>query len=175
MIEIEKTYLAKYLPEGLENYESKEIYDVFIPKEAEHPQIRVRKLGDKYEITKKQPIENDPSHQKEYTIPLTKKEFDALVIAGGKELHKIRYYYKYKGRTAEIDVYLGKLKGLVAVDFEFESIEQKDSFEIPDFCLVDVTHEKFIATGILCGKNYDDLKQLLDKHKYKKLNPPNKN
>jgi len=170
MIELEKTYLAKEIPKGLENCDSKEIIDIYIPKEAVHPIVRLRKIGDIYEITKKEPVnEGDASHQKEHTISLTEKEFEAISKNRGKELHKIRYYYNYNGRIIEIDVYLDKLKGLISVDVEFDSIEEKDSFEMPDFCIVDVTQEKFAAAGMLCGKSYEDIKPLLDKHNYKKL------
>lgn len=175
MIELEKTYLAKEVPEGLEKCESKEIIDLFIPKEGEHPHIRVRKIGNEYEITKKEPINNDPSHQKEHTIPLTEKEFKAFSEIGGRKLHKIRHYYKYKDRTAEIDVYLDKLKGLIVVEVEFNTVKEKDSFEMPDFCLKDVTQEKFVYTGFLCGNSYEDIKHILDKHGYKKLDFPNHN
>ena len=36
------------------------------------------------------------------------------------------------------------------------SIEEKDAFVAPDFCLVEVTQELFIAGGMLCGKRYAD-------------------
>jgi len=169
MIELEKTYLAKEIPKGLEDCDSKEIIDIYIPKESRHPTIRIRKNGDKYEITKKEPIENDVSHQHEFTIPLTEKEFNELIKIGGKELHKIRYYHDYNGKTAEIDVFLDKLKGLVLIDFEFETMEEKNSFEMPDFCLIEITQEEFIAGGMVCGKSYEDIEEDLKRFNYKKL------
>jgi len=53
MDEIEKTYLVKYLPEGLVTCKHKEIYDIYLPKDSSHPALRIRKNGDQYEITKK--------------------------------------------------------------------------------------------------------------------------
>ena len=50
---------------------------------------------------------------------------------------------------------------MVVIDFEFTSIEEKDNFRIPDFCLVEVTDEEFLAGGMLCGKYYEDLEENL--------------
>ncbi|MFH1787487.1 MAG: HD domain-containing protein, partial [archaeon] len=169
MIEIEKTYLVKELPEGLGDCKFIEIIDIYIPKESRHPVLRVRKNSNKFEITKKEPVEEDVSHQEEQTIILTEKEFNSLMSLDGKKVHKIRYLYDYHGRLAEIDVFQGDLKGLVLADFEFDSIEEKDKFEMPDFCLVDITQEEFIAGGMICGKAYEDIEEDLNKYDYKKL------
>ena len=169
MYELERTYLAKYIPEGLEKCEKKEIIDIYIPKIKEHPTLRIRKNGNKFEITKKEPIENDSSHQEEQTIGLTEEEFNELMKLDGKRVRKIRYFYRYKDRIAEIDVFQDKLKGLILVDFEFESKQEKDSFIMPEFCLADVTQEEFIAGGMLCGKSYEDIEKELESYQYKKL------
>jgi CYTH domain-containing protein len=84
-------------------------------------------------------------------------------------LRKMRHFYPFNGRTAEIDIYLDDLRGLGLVDFEFDGREQKDKFEMPDFCLVDITQEKFAAGGILAGKKYSDIQAVLDKWGYRKL------
>ena len=171
MIELEKTYLAKELPKNLKECKSKEIIDVYIPKESEHPKLRLRKNGNKFELTKKEPVnEGDASNQREQTIILTETEFEALnKQIEGKRTHKLRYLYDYNERTAEFDIFQDKLLGLVVVDFEFEKIEEKDKFQMPDFCLVDITQELFIAGGIVCGKSYEDIKKSLEKFGYKKL------
>ncbi|MFC1722614.1 hypothetical protein ACFL0V_00580 [Nanoarchaeota archaeon] len=169
MIELEKTYLAKEIPKGLENCESKEVIDVYYPKESKHPVIRLRKNGPKYELTKKQPIDGDASEQMESTIKLTEFEFKEFSKLEGKEVSKIRYYYPFGTLTAEVDVFQGALKGLVLVDFEFESSEEKAEFEMPDFCLADVTPEVFIAGGMVCGKSYSDIQEELARFDYEKL------
>ncbi len=170
MIELERTFLARKIPDGLKDCKFREIIDIYIPKEEDHPILRIRKNGNKFEITKKQPVEGrDSSKQTEDTIILTEKEFNAFSKLDGKRLHKLRYYYDYNGRIAEVDVFLDDLKGLVLVDFEFESEEEKDNFKIPDFCLADVTQEVFCAGGILCGKSYKDIEKELNKYNYKKM------
>lgn len=170
MVELEKTYLAKYIPRGLTHYECAEVIDIYIPADSMHPKLRIRKNGRKHEITKKQPVQgNDASHQMEQTIKITEEEFNALSNIAGKRIHKVRYYYPYNGRTAEIDVFQGSLEGLVLVDFEFTTTEDKDNFAMPDFCLADVTQEEFIAGGMLCGKTYENITDNLRKFVYSKL------
>jgi len=169
-IELEKTYLVKKIPEGLFDCKFKEIIDIYIPESYEHPTLRIRMKGDKYEITKKTPVNGlDSSEQTEHTISLTKEEFETLKKVAGKKVRKLRYYYNHNGVQAEFDVFKDELEGLVMVDFEFTEVADKDSFEMPDFCLADVTQEKETAGGMLCGKKYSDIKPFLDKFNYIKL------
>jgi len=89
MIELERTFLVKTIPGGLENLQNKAMKDVYFPKDALHPMIRLRKDGNRYELTKKCPVnDGDASHQKEQTITLTKEEFDAISKLEGKWLKR---------------------------------------------------------------------------------------
>ncbi len=169
-IELERTFLIKHKPKDLEKSKSFEIIDIYFPKSADHPILRIRKSGDKYFMTKKSPlVGNDSSEQGEQTIILSKEEWEELANLEGKRLRKIRYYYPFEGKTAEIDIYLDKLKGLGVVDFEFKTREEKNKFVIPDFCLLDVTQEKMTAGGILAGKKYKNIEPFLKKCRYTKL------
>ncbi len=166
-IELERTFLLKKIPQDLKKYKSREVFDIYLPESAKHPILRVRSSDGKYFITKKKPIKGkDSSEQSEETIPLSIKEFRELIKLKGKRLRKIRYYYL----SAEIDLYLDKLKGLATVDFEFKSISEKNKFKMPDFCLAEVTQEKFCAGGILAGKKYSDIEKYLKKYNYQKIN-----
>lgn len=119
-VELERTYLARFKPEGLETCEKTEIIDIYLPKSSKHPALRIRKNGTKYEITKKEPThEGDSSQQLEQTIPLPEGEFADLSLLEGKMVRKTRYLYEHEGRTAEIDVFQDALEGLALVDFEF--------------------------------------------------------
>lgn len=170
MIELERTFLPKFLPDGLEKCKSCEIFDIYIPKSSIHPILRIRKIDGKFEITKKIPVENkDASHHEEKTISLSEKEFEALSSVSGKTIHKTRYYYEYGGKMLEIDVFNGPLEGLVLVDLEFQSENEKNNFPIPPFCLADVTNEWFSAGGMLCGKSYSDIETELKKFGYVKI------
>ena len=168
MLELEKTYLAKYIPD-ISACKNKEIIDLYFPKNSYHPTLRIRKSGQKFEMTKKTMVDNDTSKQLEHNIILTEDEFLTLSKAEGKRVAKIRYYYDFNGRTAEIDIFHEELSGLVLVDFEFDNEQDKDAFPLPDFCLLDVTGIEFIAGEMLCGKTYQDIQAQLDQLEYKKL------
>ncbi len=169
-IELELTYLAREIPEGLADCPSKLIVDVYYPAEEAHPRLRVRRRGDVYEITKKVIAHgNDSSHQIEHTIELSETEFKALTQNQGRRVAKRRYLYNYQGRTAEVDVFEGSLAGLVEVDFEFDDRDDQLAFQMPDFCLADVTQEAFAAGGKLAGKTYADVQADLDKYRYQPL------
>lgn len=101
MEELELTYLVKELPAGLKKARQKEVFDIYVPSTIPHPTLRIRKNGDKYEITKKEPItEGDASRQLETTIPLKLAEFDEFEkLVRGKRVRKIRYYYEENGVT----------------------------------------------------------------------------
>lgn len=169
--EFELTYLVKNLPENFSiEHESKEILDVYIPASAEHALLRLRKRGEIYEITKKVLASGtDSSHQIEYTIPLSEVEFDALRTVEGKKVRKIRHYYCEDGITYEIDVFQDALTGLVLVDVEFTSNETKNTFIPPLWFGSDVTQEKFVAGGVLCGKAYEDIEVELSTFGYNKI------
>lgn len=174
-IELERTFLVKELPPEIENCKSVEILDIYIPKTVDHPILRIRKIGDIFQITKKAPIKGtDSSEQYEKTIPLSEEEFKEFTTLEGKRLRKIRYYCPWqdknvKDNRAEIDVYLDDFRGLVSADFEFNSTIEKDNFKMPGFCLTDVTQEKFMAAGWLAGRKYTDIEVFLKRYGYKKI------
>jgi len=164
-----KDFLAKSVPD-LAGCICADIVDIYIPKESRHRTLRIRKSGSRLELTKKLPVKGrDSSIQKEVTIALTPEEYSALSSLGDKRLEKTRFYYNLNGRIAEIDVFRGRLKGLVLVDFEFKTQKEKESFKMPDFCMADVTQEEFAAGGMLCGKSYSDIRDELKRFGYKKL------
>lgn len=166
--EFELTYLAKRLPANFSvSGSSKEIVDIYLPASSDHATLRIRKCGDVYEITKKEPVSGtDSSHQTENTIPLTKEEFADLSTLQGKRVRKIRYYYEENAVTYEIDIFQDTLKGLVLVDVEFTSNEEKAAFVPPEWVLAEVTQEKFVAGGVLCGKSYGDIERELVRYGY---------
>ena len=170
MRELERTFLARYLPQGIASFGCKEIIDIYIPKGSRHPALRLRKSGERYEITKKEPVkEGDASHMNEQTIKLTREEFDTLKRVHGKIVHKFRYRYPFGEHTAEIDVFQESLEGLVIIDFEFNSLKEKDAFKMPEFCLAEVTQDEALAGGMLCGKSYEDIEPALEKYGYRRL------
>lgn len=166
-MEFEKTYLCPEIPTEYISGEPTRMVDVYIPELSEHPKLRLRQKGDTYEITKKTPIDNDPSRQLEETIGLTREEFDALLTSSSRKIEKLRIPLMYDGFEGELDVFDGEHRGLVLVDFEFADTTDQEKFGQPSFCSADVTLEDAIAGGILSGLKHDDLFVILrDKHGY---------
>lgn len=168
-LEIERTYLIKFLPD-LTNAKAKKIVDIYVPPTSK-PTLRIRQNGDKFELTKKVQVDpTDLSTHNEFTIPLTQVEFEFLRNnLPNKIVEKTRYTFEVGKNICELDIFEGSLKGFAVADFEFRNREEFDNFEIPDFCLVDVTQENFIAGKYLAGKSYEDIEIYLDKFGFRKL------
>ncbi len=170
-LEREYTFLMTKLPANLGEFPSKIIEDDFIPASSNHPQLRIRRNGDSYVITKKSPETNgDSSRMIEHTIELSFEEYTALNQLPGKRLKKRRFAYQIDEYTAEVDVYLNNLEGLVLIDFEFSSDQAMADFIKPSFVGADITQDSLLAGGMLCGKAYTDIESYLaEKYDYKPL------
>jgi len=169
-VELEASFLAASIPAELKACPHVEIEDVYFPASAEHARTRIRRKDDEYEFTKKVRVNpEDAGYQQEFNIDLTAEEYAALATGEGKKVSKVRYYLPYEDLTAEVDIFSRILSGLVIVEFEFNSLKEKESFVMPDFCLADVTQEKFIAGGVLAGKSYHDLEPTLTSFGYNAL------
>jgi len=169
-IEIEKTYLAKFLPKGLNKCESRKMLDIYLPKHSKHAKLRVRQSGTNYVITKKSAVsKNNASTHLEESISITFEEFKAFSRISANRISKTRYFYPYQNKIAEIDIFSGKLKGLVLIDFEFKSQKDLENFVMPDFCLADVTEEEVIAGGVLSHNTISSISQVLKKFSYKRI------
>ena len=169
-LELEYTFLASELPKEIANQTPKRLVDIYIPETSNHPRLRLRQKGDSYEITKKTPVnEGDASSQIETTIILSPDEFESLSSASTKRVVKDRYAVTIDGFLAEVDVFMEDLAGLVLIDFEFSSEDERNNFAPPQVCLADVTQEDFIAGGMLAGKSYVDIESELNRFGYKSL------
>lgn len=170
MIELERTFLVKYLPLGWRRLPKLEIIDRYLPYSAAHPDIRLRQKGKEFTLTKKRPLNlKDFSQQEEQTIRLSAAEFAAFKKLPAKIVAKTRYYLPGRSQTIELDVFRGHLEGLVLADIEFASIKQLRRFQPPDFLLADVTQSEIVAGGKLAGQNYRHLRAFLKKKHYRRI------
>ncbi len=157
MLEIEKTFLIKNLPENLLSYPSLKIKQGYISSPPSP--LRIRQKGDKYELTKKTFIkENDKSSAEEITIFTTEYEFLKLWTLVEQSLEKTRYLIPLNnGLIAELDIFEKKLEGLQFVEVEFKSQNEMDNFIPPSWFGRDITQEDFSSNSFLAGKKYSDL------------------
>ena len=170
-VEYELTFLAKELPGSIKQAMPTRIVDIYVPTDMSiHPNLRLRKKGSTYEITKKQDTtDNDYSTMIEETIPLSQAEFEALASGNHRLVEKDRYSVNIDGYPAEVDVFSGDLDGLVLIDFEFFDENAKKEFKPPACCLADVTQEDFVAGGLLAGRKLQDLEEKFKLYGYQQL------
>ena len=159
MLEIEKTFLVKKIPDDLSAFSSCQIKQGYIS--SSQPPLRIRQKGDKFELTKKTPLtEGDYSSFEEINIYLTEYEFNKLWPLTEKSLEKIRYKIPLDNNLiAELDIFKADLDGAAFVEVEFSSKEQMDSFQAPEWFGKDITNQDFSANAFLAGKNFSEVKE----------------
>lgn len=160
MLENELSFLVKKLPKDLNQHPKKEIKQGYF-SDMPSP-LRIRESEEKYELTKKVPLkEGDASRYDEVNVPIKKEEFKRLWSVCKKSLSKTRYYYPVKNLKAEIDIYHGKLEGLVTAEVEFPDEESRKKFIPPKWFGDDITQEEWSANSELSELTYEQVKDLI--------------
>ena len=52
---------------------------------------------------------------------------------------------------------------------KFKTKEEKDNFVAPDFCLAEVSQDKWLAGGMLAGGSISDLEECFKRYNYKRI------
>ncbi|KKR05975.1 MAG: hypothetical protein UT34_C0001G0015 [candidate division WS6 bacterium GW2011_GWF2_39_15] len=168
MLEVERRFLLKYIPDNVREVEGTLMEDYMILTGEIHPHLRLRRKGNHYELTKK--YQRDVNEKKlemiEETIILDQREFEALRHLQTKSQKKFRYRFAQGKYTAELDLWTEDLNGLGIVEFEFDSKEEALAFHPPDYCLVEVTDMEWLAGGMISGRRYSELENQLSKLDY---------
>jgi hypothetical protein len=118
------------------------------------------------------PDENDLSRWQVAEIYLNEAEHAALEIFEGREVKRNervetnelrfnRYFYEAGGKQIEIDVFLNPLWGLNTAKVFFESEEEMENFQPPDFAIAEVTQNRFFTGANLLGKTFEDIRSRL--------------
>ena len=129
-LEIERKYLVKKYIDFAKIAESKhEICQGYLSCNADVT-VRVRIRDNEAFVTVKSRNRGYMRNEWEYRIPLEDGR-EMLQLPGVLSLSKTRYKVKYDGHIWEIDVFHGKLEGLVLAEIELSSPEEV--FDIPDF------------------------------------------
>jgi len=90
-------------------------------------------------------------------ILLSQSEYELLDGMEGHRIRKIRHYYNCLDRVFSIDVFEGKLDGLVLCETESDSLDDLMSIEPPPFAQREVTVDSFFDGGNLCRTSNDEL------------------
>ena len=161
-IEQESTYLLNTIPDNLEDWKKEYTKDIYLPPEADHPMIRLRKRGERLFMTKKYPqVPGDFSTMVEETINLLNYEYNFLENnLSGNVLEKNRYSRDFGNYTIEIDEYLGALAPLKVMDIEWKA--GVESIDLQPYDIKkEITQQNNLAAGKLAGKSYKEIKNYL--------------
>ena len=164
-MEIERKFTIKGLPEHLEQYEKKEIEQVYLCRK---PTLRARKSNEDYILTYKSKLGLQLSDSataracEEVELPLTKEAYEHLKEkADGSVISKTRYLIPIENnRKIELDVFHGYLEGLMFAEVEFESEDEAAAYQLPDWFLEDVTFDHRYSNAVMT--KYSDLKELME-------------
>lgn len=134
--EIERKFLIKDLPTNLKK--CKKIYITQGYLHSDEKEYRIRSINNtKYILTEKW---GTGLSRKEDEYEITKKEYlELLEKVEGNIIKKVRILYPLEDKMAEVDFFFGELKGLKTVEIEFNSIEEANSFKLPDWFGEEVT------------------------------------
>lgn len=120
--------------------------------------VRVRRINRKGCITVKTRNRGIRRHEWEYEIPL-KDAVSMMELPAVKSISKTRYIVPYKGLNWEVDVFHGRLQGLVMAEVELEHEHQ--DIEKPFFVGEDVSHDARYFNSNLIDVDFDSLKRTI--------------
>ncbi len=146
-MEIERKYLVTLLPDNLSQYKNKKIEQGYL---CHNPTIRIRKSNEAYILTYKSKFglesvgDNWPSVNNEVELPLTEEAYLELKKKiDDNMVFKTRYLIPlWNDLTAELDIFEGKLSGLVIVEVEFPNLEAANTFQPPEWFGKDLSGDK---------------------------------
>lgn len=145
-MEIEKKFVPNEIPKDLAQFKNHKIEQAYLNTA---PVVRIRKQDDEYYLTYKG---GGMMAREEYNLPLNAESYQHLrEKADGNIITKTRYLIPINdgNLTAELDIFEGKFSGMLLVEVEFDSIEQADAFQKPDWFGEEVTHDKMYHNSYL--------------------------
>lgn len=154
-MEIERKYLVDKLPELSKAEEVWHIEQAYL---CGRPTVRIRKKNDEYILTYKSQKglgalcqEVNARVNQEVELPLSKEAYEHLLAkCDDNVVSKKRYIFRLEdNHKAELDVFSGKLEGLVMVEVEFESTEEIENFVTPEWFGMNVSGDERFSNRML--------------------------
>ena len=161
-MEIEKKYLVDTSALHLEDYPKKELMQGYVLRD---PVIRARREDNNYYLTVKG---KGLLAREELNLKLSREAFDTLmkktdnaIIEKTRYLIPYTYYCDTKMSechvTIELDVFKGKLSGLILAEVEFDSTEDAREFVAPSWFKEDVTSDSRYQNANMIGLTFDQI------------------
>ncbi len=147
-MEIERKYLIKKLPDLSEAFDVRKIEQAYL---ADKPTLRIRKMNDEYIMTYKNHRKTDSTGletvaavNEEIEIPIPQSIYEHLLQKKiGHTVKKTRYLFRLDGEhKIELDVFEGRLQGLVMAEVEFTDVPDANSFTPPAWFGKEVSEDK---------------------------------
>lgn len=159
MMEIEKKFLVRQLPEELESCGCSQIEQGYL---SENPVIRIRRIDGDYVLTYKCRVDSDSKDpvcvNRETELPLTKDAYEHLrEKTDGCMIEKTRYRIGYRSHTIELDVFHGIYEGMTLAEVEFSSEEEADCFVPPDWFGDNVSGDRRYTNAYLACRERSEL------------------
>lgn len=161
-IEIERKFLITRRPDGTPDRFHK-IRQGYIAREGSNS-VRIRARDDHYILSVKTPRNGGGRNELEYEISPQEGEilFNSLTHA---PIIKTREIYKIEGLIWEVDIFEGANKGLIIVEVELNSTDQK--INIPPWVGPEVTELSKFYNGALVNMPFEKwrigYKELVDR------------
>ncbi len=161
-MEIERKFLIIDSVEEWKKFPSKQIEQGYLCTKG--CTLRIRKADDVCYLTLKRNLTAKGAnasaivnHEVEEEIPLS--SYEALSEkTEGNVVRKVRYYIPYGEHTIELDVFQGRLEGLVLAEIEYHSIEEAEQLSVPGWFGPEVSFDKRFRNSYLSGLNsYNEL------------------
>lgn len=136
--ETERKFLVDRIPEDLG--EGVVIAQGYLHIGREGNEVRLRRKGREHFLTFKS---GGDLQRKEREFRIYGGIFSVgWLFTKGRRVEKTRYKISYGSWTVELDVFMGRLSGLMTAEVEFDSIEQSGLFVPPEFFGKEVTRDQ---------------------------------
>jgi len=158
--EVERKFLLSGIPSFLKSISAQNIRQGYVAIEKGGSEVRVRAKGTSFWLTAKS---LGDLNRTEVEFLITKEIFEELwAMTENRRIEKDRYLLVEDGKTIEIDVFQGNLKGLVLAEIEFETLEIANKFKPFPWLEKDVTFDKnFKNRNLAKAVNYQSVLDLL--------------
>ena len=140
-MEIERKFLISAPPADLERFARSRIDQAYVAVDPIGTEVRIRRRAGRTTLTIKG---GSGLARTEEEVEIDAEQFARLwELSGGRALEKTRYEIPTgtDGLTIELDVYGGRLEGLVTAEVEFASEAAADDFAAPPWFGTDVTDD----------------------------------
>ncbi len=151
--EIERKFCVREMPD-LAICKGVDISQGYLVVDTEGTEVRLRRKGEQFYQTVKL---GKGVKRTEVEVELHRAQFDLLwPLTAGRRVEKARYEVTEGVGTIELDVYRGRLKGLVVAEVEFESVPESARFVPPPWFGRDVTDDDRYKNATLAQMGMPD-------------------